>query len=114
MEKRNGDLEAEEIKKRDLELKTGNYLGTNTEMNRRPLSAIDQNRTDSVTSTADLSDSVFADARSRLSSLADSCVKHRRSLSSSKQKARSSSRSPPPPPAASSSRSLSSEAPQQA
>ena len=57
------DSEVEEIKKEDLELKSGNYLGTNKELNRRPLSAIDQNRTDSVTSTADLSDSVFADAR---------------------------------------------------
>ena len=64
MERHNGDLEVEEIKKEDLELKKGNYLGTNKELlNRRPLSAIDQNRTDSVTSTADLSDSVFADAR---------------------------------------------------
>jgi len=114
MEGHNGDLEAEEIKNKDLDLKKGNYLGTNKELNRRPLSAIDQNRTDSVTSTADLSDSVFADARSRLSSLADSCVKHRRSLSRSGQKARSSSRSPPPPPASSSSPSSSSEAPHQA
>ena len=63
MEGHNGDLEAEEIKNKDLDLKKGNYLGTNKELNRRPLSAIDQNRTDSVTSTADLSDSVFADAR---------------------------------------------------
>merc|ERR1712240_869821 len=95
----------------DLELKSGNYLGTNKELKRRPLSAIDQNRTDSVTSTADLSDSVFADARSRLSSIADSCVKHRRSLSRSGQKARSTSRSPP---ATSSSPCSSSEAPLQA
>ena len=58
-----GDLEVEEMKKEDLDLMKGNYLGTNKELNRRPLSAIDQNRTDSVTSTADLSDSVFADAR---------------------------------------------------
>jgi len=101
MERHNGDLETDEIKKEGLELKSGNYLGTNKEMNRRPLSAIDQNRTDSVTSTTDLSDSVFADARSRLSSLADSCVKHRRSLSRSGQKVSSSSRSPPPPPVAS-------------
>ena len=58
------DLEAEEVKKKeDLDLKKGNYLGTNKELNRRPLSAVDQNRTDSVTSTADLSDSVFADTR---------------------------------------------------
>ena len=63
MERRNGDFEAEETKKEDFDLKKGNFLGTNKEMNRRPLSAIDQNRTDSVTSTADLSDSVFADAR---------------------------------------------------
>ena len=56
------DLEAEEVKKKE-DLKKGNYLGTNKELNRRPLSAVDQNRTDSVTSTADLSDSVFADAR---------------------------------------------------
>ena len=63
LERHIGDLEAEEIKKEDLELKKGNYLGTNKELNRRPLSAIDQNRTDSVTSTADLSDSVFAEAR---------------------------------------------------
>ena len=62
-ERHNGDLVANEINKEDLELKSGNYLGTNKELNRRPLSAIDQNRTDSVTSTADLSDSVFADAR---------------------------------------------------
>ena len=61
MERLDGDLEAE--KKEDKELKKGSYLGTNKELNRRPLSAIDQNRTDSVTSTADLSDSVFADAR---------------------------------------------------
>jgi len=58
----NGDLEAEE-KKEDMEWKKGSYLGTNKELNRRPLSAIDQNRTDSLTSTADLSDSVFAVAR---------------------------------------------------
>ena len=63
IERHNGDLEADEIKKEDLKLKSGNYLGTNKELNRRPLSAVDQNRTDSVTSTADLSDSVFADAR---------------------------------------------------
>ena len=63
MERHNGDLETDEFKKEDLELKSGNYLGTNMELNRRPLSAIDQNRTDSVTSTADLSDSVFAVAR---------------------------------------------------
>ena len=63
MEGHNGDLEAEEIKNKDLELKKGNYLGTNKELKRRPLSALDQNRTDSVTSTADLSDSVFAEAR---------------------------------------------------
>jgi len=106
------DLEAEEVKKKE-DLKKGNYLGTNKELNRRPLSAVDQNRTDSVTSTADLSDSVFADARSRLSSIADSRVKHRRSLSRSGQKARSSSPSPPPP-AASSSPSSSSVAPHQA
>merc|ERR1719228_877024 len=111
----NGDFEVEEIKKEDVDLKKGNYMGTNKELNRRPLSAIDQNRTDSVTSTADLSDSVFADARSRLSSIADSCLKHRRSFSRSGQKVRSSSRSPPPPPpAASSSLSSSSEVPQQA
>ena len=51
------------LKKKDLELKKGNYLVSNKEFNRRPLSSIDQNRTDSVTSTTDLSDSVFADAR---------------------------------------------------
>ena len=62
-ERHNDDLEVDEIKKEDLELKSGNYLGTNKELKRRPLSAIDQNRTGSVTSTADLSDSVFADAR---------------------------------------------------
>merc|ERR1719220_921304 len=88
--------------------------GRDSESWRRPLSVLDKNRGESLTSAADLSDSVFADARSRLSSLADSCVKHRRSLSRSGQKARSSSRSPPPPPAASSSPSSSSAAPHQA
>ena len=46
MERHNGDLEVEEIKKEDLELKKGNYLGTNKELNRRPLSAIDQSRSE--------------------------------------------------------------------
>ena len=63
MGRHTGDLETEETKKEDFEMKKENYLGTNKELNRRPLSAIDQNRTYSVTSTADLSDSVFADAR---------------------------------------------------
>ena len=63
VERYKGDFEVEVMKKEDLDMMKGNYLGTNKELNRRPLSALDQNRTDSVTSTADLSDSVFADAR---------------------------------------------------
>ena len=63
VERYKGDFEVEAMKKEDLDMMKGNYLGTNKELNRRPLSAIDQNRTDSVTSTTDLSDSVFADAR---------------------------------------------------
>ena len=63
VERYKGDFEVEVMKKEDLDMMKGNYLGTNKEFNRRPLSALDQNRTDSVTSTADLSDSVFADAR---------------------------------------------------
>jgi len=58
---------------------------------RRPLSVLDKNRGESLTSAADLSDSVFADARSRLSSLADSCVKHRLSLSQGRRKSGSAS-----------------------
>ena len=55
-------FEAKGIKKENLESKRDNYLGTRKESYRRPLSAIDQNKGDSVTSTADLSDSVFAEA----------------------------------------------------
>jgi len=62
---------------------------------RRPLSVLDKNRGESVSSAADLSDSVFADARSRLSSLADSCVKHRLSLSQGRTKSRSASPTSP-------------------
>merc|ERR1719153_521075 len=58
---------------------------------RKPLSLLDNNRGESLTSAADLSDSVFADARSRLSSLADSCEKHRLSLSQGRRKSGSAS-----------------------
>jgi len=71
--------------------KSTGALNKESESWRRPLSLLDNNRGESLTSAADLSDSVFADARSRLSSLADSCVKHRLSLSQGRRKSGSAS-----------------------
>ena len=55
-------------------------ISTEQQEPRRHLSVLDQNR-GSISSAGGLDDSVFAEARSRLGSLASSITKHRRSLS---------------------------------